>query len=195
LHSQNQDITSELFPSFQQGEEQGFNYFFHLYYKPLVHFAQTFLKQTEASEDVVEDGFVKLWQKRESIQSASAIKAYLYKTVRNACIDILRKQVHRDAYVVHINKSPKEFAPDTTQNIITVEAMHQVYTAVQNLPSKYKKVFNMLYVQGKEVKDIATELNLPLSTVKTHKSKALELIRKQLPQLGCITLLFFFALG
>jgi RNA polymerase sigma-70 factor (family 1) len=181
------------FLSFQQGEEQGFNYFFHSYYKPLVHFAQTFLKQTEAAEDVVEDCFVKFWEKRENISSASGIKPYLYKTVRNTCINLLRKQVHRDAYVVHINKSPKEFAPDTTQNIITAEAMHQVFLALQNLPFKYKKVFNMLYVEGKEVKDIAAELNLPLSTVKTHKSKALELIRKQLPQLGGLIFMFFLA--
>jgi RNA polymerase sigma-70 factor (family 1) len=190
LPGQNLYTEQEHFLSFQKGEEQGFNYFFHSYYKSLVHFAQTFLKQTEAAEDVVEDGFVKLWQKRESIQSASAIKPYLYKTVRNACIDILRKQVHRDAYVVHINKSPKEYVPDTTHNIITAEAMHQVYIAVQNLPAKYRQVFQMLYVEGKEIKDIAIELNLPLSTLKSQKTRTLELIKKQLPHLGIVFIIF-----
>jgi RNA polymerase sigma-70 factor (family 1) len=191
LQHQNNYTTEDYFISFKEGEEQGFNYFFQQLYKPLLHFALSFLKQTESAEDVVEDAFVKLWQKKESIESASAIKPHLYKTVRNACIDIMRKQVHRDAYVVYVNKSSKEFAPDITQNIITTEAMRQVYLAVQNLPSKYKKVFNMLFVQGREIKEIAAELNLPLSTVKTHKSKALELLRKQLPHLGCIILFAF----
>jgi RNA polymerase sigma-70 factor (family 1) len=190
LPGQNLYTEQEHFLSFQQGEEQGFNYFFQQLYKPLVHFAQTFLKQTEAAEDVVEDGFVKLWQKKGSIESASAIKPYLYKTVRNACIDMLRKQVHRDAYVVHINKSPREFVPDTTQNIITAEAMHQVYAAVQNLPAKYRRVFQMLYVEGKEIKDIALELNLPLSTLKSQKARTLELLKKQLPHLGTLFIMF-----
>lgn len=176
----------------QQGEQSAFNFFFNNYYQPLVHFAFTFLKDTEAAEDVVEDCFLKLWERREIITSESSIKPFLYKTVRNACIDILRKQVHSKAYVNHINKSPREFAPDAIKNIIISESMHQVHLAFQNLPSKYKQIFAMLWVQGKEVKEIAAELNLPVSTVKSQKQRVLELIRNQLPQLGSFMLLFFF---
>jgi RNA polymerase sigma-70 factor (ECF subfamily) len=67
--------------------------------------------------------------------------------------------------------------------------MHQVFLAVQNLPPKYQQLFNLLYVQGKEVKEIALELNLPLSTVKSQKGRTLELLRKQLPHLGILILL------
>ena len=186
------DYTAEdHFHSFKKGEEQGFDYFFHLYYKPLSHFAFTFLKQTEAAEDVVEDSFVKLWEKRETIDSLPAIKPYLYTSVRNRCIDLLRRQVHRDAYALHINKLPREIAPDVSQKIITAEAMHQVYLAVQNLPLKYKEIFNMIYVEGKEIKEIATVLNLPLSTVKSQKQRTLELLKKQLPYVGYILFIFF----
>jgi RNA polymerase sigma-70 factor (family 1) len=184
------DHIEQPFLSFQQGEEAGFNHYFHLYYKPLLHFAFSILHRQELAEDVTEESFIKLWSKKENIISESAIKPYLYASVRNACIDVLRKERHINTYKKHIQKAPVSFAEDDTQKIITSEAMHQVYLAVQNLPSKYKQIFNMLWVQGKEVKDISLELNLPLSTVKSQKARALELLKKQLPHLG-ILLLFF----
>jgi RNA polymerase sigma-70 factor, ECF subfamily len=174
----------DYFLLFQKGEERGFDYFFQLYYKPLVHFAYTFLCNTEAAEDIACDSFLKLWEKRASIGSKLAIKPYLYAVVRNACIDILRKQKHQNAYTAYIKKTERDFQVDTSQNIIISESMHQVHLAVQRLPAKYQQVFKMLYVEGKEVKDIATELNLPLSTVKSQKTRTLELLRKELPHLG-----------
>jgi RNA polymerase sigma-70 factor (ECF subfamily) len=184
------DYTAEdYFYSFQQGEEGGFNYFFHLHYKPLLHFAYTFLNNTDAAEDVVEDSFLKLWQRRQTIEAPASIKPYLYATVRNRCIDVLRRQQHGAAYTAHIKKQPLQLAPDVTHNIIISESMHQVFLAVQNLPPKYQQLFNLLYVQGKEVKEIALELNLPLSTVKSQKGRTLELLRKQLPHLGILILL------
>ena len=179
------------FLSFKKGEEGGFNYFFHLYYKHLVHFALTFLKQTSIAEDVVGDCFLKFWEKRESIASLSSVKPYLFTSVRNRCLDVLRKEVHADNYTIHITKLPREVTPDLTQKLITAEAMHQVYLALQNLPDKYQQLFRMIYVEGKEMKEIAKELNLPLSTLKSQKARTLELLRRQLPHLGYLLAFFF----
>ena len=71
--------------------------------------------------------------------------------------------------------------------------MHQVYLALKTLPPKCRQVFTMLYVQGKPVKEIAEELQLSVSTVKSHKATALKLLRKQLPHLGCLLLVMLFA--
>ena len=167
------------------------DYFFHLLYKPLVHFACTFLNSTEASEDIAEDSFLKLWERRDSIESLSSVKPFLYAVVRNRCIDLLRKQKHQSAYISHLKKTGEELAPDVSHSIIISESMHQVYLAIQNLPAKYKRIFNMLYVEGKEIKEIALELNLPLSTVKSQKQRALELLKKQLPHLGFLLIFHF----
>lgn len=180
----------DYFLSFQKGEEQGFNYFFDSYYKPLVHFAFTIVYSKEAAEDIVEDSFVQLWEKRELISPASGIRPYLYASVRNRCIDFLRKQNHGNTYVTHIKKLPQEFVPDLSQKIIVSESMHQVYLAIQNLPTKYQQVFKMIYLEEKDIKDIALELNLPVSTVRSQKTRTLELLRKQLPHLKCLFILF-----
>lgn len=188
-------FTENNFLSFKEGEEEGFNYFFHELYKPLVHFAFTLLHNTEAAQDVAEDSFLKLWEKRETIESLSSIRPYLYATVHNRCIDLIRKQKHQAAHIAHLKKAGEKLAPDVAQGIIISESMHQLYLAIQNLPSKYNRIFNMLYVQGKEIKEIARELNLPLSTVKSQKQRALELLRQQLPHLGYLLVFFFLNAG
>lgn len=181
----------ENFLSFQQGEERGFNYFYNLYYKPLVHFAFTLVKNTGEAEDIVEDSFVKFWQKRTGIEKLQGVKSWLYTTVRNASFNVLEKQNNRKAYAAQLKNFPPATLPDIQQNIIIAESMHQVYLALQNLSPKYQQVFKMLYVEGREVKDIAKELNLPLSTVKSQKAKTLELLRKQLPHLGILMIVIF----
>ena len=191
MQHQNDYTAEDYFFSFREGGEKGFNYFFHLLYKPLVHFACTFLKSTEAAEDIAGDSFLKLWERRATIESLSSVKPFLYAVVRNHCIDLLRKQKHQSAYITHLNRSGEDLASDISHSIIISESMHQVYLAIQNLPAKYRRIFNMLYVEGKEIKEIALELNLPLSTVKSQKQRALELLKKQLPHLGYILVLYF----
>lgn len=64
--------------------------------------------------------------------------------------------------------------------------MHQVYTALQTLPPKCGQVFRMYYLEEKSLQEIADELDLSLSTVKSQKGRAIELLRKKLPHLSCL---------
>jgi RNA polymerase sigma-70 factor (family 1) len=190
---QNQSIHTEeaLFISFQRGEERGFKYFFDLYAKPLVYFASTITNSKETAEDIVEDCFVKLWEKREMIASASTIKPYLYTSVRNRALDVLKKHNHARVYEEYVKKTSQDFVPDVQQIFIHGESLYQVYLAVERLPARYRKVFHMFYLQGKEIKEIASELNLPVSTVKSQKIRTLKLLKKQLPHLGFLLISYF----
>ena len=181
----------DYFILFQKGEEQGFNYFFGQLYEPLVHFAFTIVNDKSEAEDIVEDSFVKFWQSRKEIEKARAVKSYLYTIVRNACLDAINRKKYARSYALHIERSPGRFTPDVQQKIIISESMHQVYLALKTLPPKCRQVFRMIYVQGKPVKEIAEELELSICTVKAHKAKALKLLRKQLPHLGCFFFYFF----
>jgi RNA polymerase sigma-70 factor (family 1) len=192
LQKQKLYTAEHYFLLFQQGEEQGFNYFFAQLYEPLVHFAFTILNDKSEAEDIVEDSFLKFWERRSEIEKATTLKSYLYTIVRNACLTTIGRRNYAKSYEVHIKRSPESFTPDVQQKIIISESMHQVYLALKTLPPKCRQVFSMLYVQGKPVKEIAEELELSVSTVKSHNAKALKLLREQLPHLGCLFLWFFF---
>ena len=75
----------------QAGEVRGFNYFFELHYPALCYFARGIINDEVLAEEIADDAFVKLWERRESFGHAAAIKAFLYRTVKNAAIDIMRR--------------------------------------------------------------------------------------------------------
>jgi RNA polymerase sigma-70 factor, ECF subfamily len=179
----------DYFISFRGGEQWGFAYFFNTYSERLIHFAFSYLKNKEAAEDVVEDSFIKLWNKREEIENASAIKSYLYSTTRNACIDQIRKAAVEQKHAKQIKQLTSPLVEDVSHRIIAAETSNMLFATLNNLPEECCQVFKMYYLEKKELKEIAAELKLSLSTIKNRKAQAIELLRAELPRMGFILLL------
>jgi RNA polymerase sigma-70 factor (ECF subfamily) len=174
------------------GREEGLDYFFRRYYAPLTFFAQGLVGNQETAEDLVEDAFLKLWERREELGSQGSLRSWLYTTVKNACIDLIRREKRKLNYIkVAQATSDKEDKP-VLHHIIQAETMHQVYNALQSLPPKCGQVFRMYYLEEKSLQEIAVELNLSLSTVKSQKGRAIELLRKKLPHLNSFFVLLSF---
>ena len=135
-------------------------------YKPLFLYALHYLGgDLNSAEDVVEDCFVKLWEHEPKNQ-----EAYLYTSVRNACIDILRK-----------SRLVEDIEPSDLENIITddeaksrSEKEARLWTAIDNLPEKCRKIFLMSKRDGMKYREIAEELCISEKTVEHQISKALK---------------------
>ncbi len=135
-------------------------------YKPLCLYALHYLgNDLNCAEDIVEDCFVKLWEHEPRNQ-----EAYLYATVRNACIDILRK-----------SRLVEDIEPSDLENIITddeaksrSEKEARLWTAIDNLPEKCRKIFLMSKRDGMKYREIAEELCISEKTVEHQISKALK---------------------
>src|SRR3954469_8578611 len=78
--------------AFQRGEEKGFTYFFNELYPALLYFAFRIIDDKPAAKDIVEESFIKIWERHTTFTHNKVIKSWLYTTVRNACIDWQRKQ-------------------------------------------------------------------------------------------------------
>lgn len=170
----------DQFLSFKEGNEEGFAYFFNLHFAPLTWVAQSILKKNEVAEDVVEDSFVKLWERRDLIANSTALKAYLYTTVRNACIDLIRKERSKALYIKEANFTLEKNDVSVIHKIIEAETFNVISSAMESLPTECGRIFRMYYVEGKALKEIANELKLSISTVKTQKGRALLLLKKKL---------------
>ena len=135
-------------------------------YKPLCLYALHYLGgDLNSAEDVVEDCFVKLWEHEPKNQ-----EAYLYTSVRNACIDILRK-----------SRLVEDIEPSDLENIITddeaksrSEKEARLWTAIDNLPEKCRKIFLMSKRDGMKYREIAEKLCISEKTVEHQISKALK---------------------
>jgi RNA polymerase sigma-70 factor (family 1) len=181
---------AEALSSLLQGKEGGLNYLYRAYHRALTHFATQILTDTDTAEDLVEDAFIKLWERRAVLTITGSIRAYLYTTVRNASIDHLRREKLKVGYVKEIQATVEKEEPPVVHRIIEAETLRQVYASMQTLPPKCGQVFRMFYLEEKSLNEIASELNLSLSTVKSQKGRAVRLLRQKLSHLSSV----FFSL-
>ena len=153
---------------------------FKEHYDRLVYFSFQFIKDKDQAEDIVQDSFIKYWNQRQTVmQNNIAIKNFLYSTVRNATLNIIRHNKVVDGYIqVHGGIEPEE--PPVIEAIITAEAVAEIHSALNTLPESYRAISIMGYFDGKKNQEIADELNMSINTVKKQKQRALELLRVKL---------------
>lgn len=178
MHQESINIT-QYWQSFQEGLEEGAVFFFEKYYSLLCYFANRFVRDKEAAADIVSEALIKVWEKRNTIETPLAFKNYCYTTVRHACLRRLEDQQRLQR---NVQQLPAELYTEETAllNIIRSETTEELHIAIQRLPPKSSKVFTKLYVEGKSVAETAKELQVTISTVKSHKKNGLALLRNMI---------------
>ena len=179
--------------AFQRGEEQGFNYFFKTLYPALVYYAFRILNDRPVAEDVVGESFIKIWERHSTFSHPQVIKSWLYTTVRNTCINKLQERKRKLAQEQNLAKQMQDVHEGTAlQDMILSEVIGQLHATIQVLPTECRKIFQMLYIQGKTVREVAEELDLSISTIKNQKARGLSIIRKRFPELTTVVVLEAF---
>jgi RNA polymerase sigma-70 factor (ECF subfamily) len=196
LQNKSTSQTSEYALAFQQGEEKGFDFFFRELFPPLCFFANHILDNRCEAEDIASSAFIKIWKKHSQFNDAKNIRSYLYQIVRNDCFSFLQ-QKNRSAKVQREIKylTVVNFEDNYESDIIRAEFFAELYLAINNLPKECRKVFTMLYIHGKTVKEISKELKLSPSTIKTQKARGLIVLRKKIVPLSIVLFslpLFYF---
>lgn len=169
--------------AFQRGEEKGFTYFFNNLYPALLYYAFRIINDKPAARDIVEDSFVKIWERHTTFNHHRVIKSWLYTTVRNGCIDWQRKKQTdqlREEELAHWQKTNSE--AQAMQEMIRAEVTAKIYHAITHLPPRCQQVFKLLYIEGKTLKQVAEELQLSINTIKNHKAHGLNLLKKRAPE-------------
>lgn len=169
------------FVSFQKGEEKGFAFFFNEYYACLSFFAFKILNDEAEAQDVVSDSFVKLWERREAIDKPGSLKSYLYTTVKNACVDLLRSKERKRKNECEILQLSDKWEQTVLHKMIEAEVLRHLVAARAKLPVKTKRVFEMFYIENKSYQQIAEELDISIHTAKNQKIRAIKILRKQFP--------------
>lgn len=171
---------------------------FHKYYPCLIFYA-TRLVGEEDAEDVVQDVFVELWRRQESIEIGDQIQAFLYRAVYTRALNVLKHRNVKSGYCAameEINQRRAEFyQPDNNEVIRRIEDRElrkEIHDAINELPDKCKEVFKLSYLHDMKNKEIADALGVSLRTVEAHMYKALKFLRNRLNPLWII--LFSFLL-
>jgi len=143
-------------------------------YQPLCLFALRFTNQTDDAEDVVQQTFADIWDKRMEMNRILNLKAYLFQSVRNRSLSVSGKSDLTQ---------PVEQLPDAEDNSLE-ESIHcaerdaRLWNAIDKLPPERKKIFLLSKRDGLKYQEIAEELHLSIKTVENQISKALKTLRE-----------------
>ena len=171
------------------GDLNAFEMVFRDYYKPLVRYGNTFLRDTDETEDVVQQVFVSLWEKRTQLDIHTSIRAVLYKAVQNACLNRIKHQKVRSAYAEEQKLTQQN---EHSSNPLQVDELNQrILVAIGNMPEQCGRIFKMSRFEQLRYQEIADQLGLSVKTVENQMGKALKIVREELKDYLPLLILFF----
>ena len=147
------------------------------YCHDLVKFAYYYVSDKNLAEDIVQDVFLTVWNKRSIFKSQEHLQSFLYKVTKNSALMVLRKkqvrQKHKDQQTEKYSKSPADIFFETDLD----KAYHN---AIFELPEKCRVIFCMSRIDDMTYKEIASALGISIKTVETQMGRALVTLRKKL---------------
>jgi RNA polymerase sigma-70 factor (ECF subfamily) len=175
---------SSLFRKIKKGDEEAFELLFYRYYPRLFTFARDVVQSENIANDMVQDVYLKLWEKRGDLRDIS-VKNLLYTMVRNQCLNYLRnKRVINNKKVTLSEMNQVEelygidFHSKIPEKLLEQQLEEEIHHVMNKLPEKSREVFRLSRIKGLKNKEIAEELNVSQKNVEKHISKALQLFRK-----------------
>jgi len=179
------DNTSEkLWESVLSGDVSSFKELFNLYYEDLVSYAHRYTQQLVVSEEIVQEVFISIWERRNEVNISTSIKAYLYRAVKNRTISYLKNQLPKEQSTYGISERV-EFIAKVEQEDSTENLKIALNKSIAMLPNKCRTIFLLSRNEGLTYKEIADELNLSVKTVENQIGIAIKKLRIELaPHIG-----------
>ncbi len=163
-----------------EGDESAFRELFN-YWQPLFsNYIYSITKSKELSAEIVQDVFLKIWLKRETLSQVEHFKAYLFKISRNEALNALRKTMRE----IKVLEEWERLQRDNSSNIPDDNPLHQqlaiVDEAIEELSDRQKEIYKLHRHERLTYQQIAERLGIGRETVKTHLDNAVSSIKKKL---------------
>lgn len=161
----------------KKGEHiESFELLFRKFQPALVKYACTILYMQEEAVEAVQDVFINVWKKRDQLEFGDELKAYLYRAVRNHCLNRIRKQkldtVSLDEQILNVAPEDEDRGDEKSRRL------KEVFREIDALPTNCREIFMMSRVEGLSHKEIAHILEISPKTVENQIGIALKKIRK-----------------
>ncbi len=165
----------KILKDFSQGKESAMKQLYDFFFVPLSAYGSHFISNQQTVADIVQEVFIKMWNKRKSFFSIFSLRAFLYTSVRNSCLNELRNQKRRGKKVEISELS----AFEDRDFIVEEEVYRMISMEIDALPPAMKQVFELSLLDLK-VKEIAEILNISEQTVKNQRVTAKKRLQERL---------------
>lgn len=180
-----------LVKQLKMGHIQAFDLLYEKYSRNLYSFSRSLLKTHEDAEGVVQEVFLRVWNKRGELLEQKSFKSFLFSLAYNVIIDQFRKRAKDQKYEQMVIHQAQRNSLDTEDAVEYKQLKKQVETAIDELPEKQKHIYLMSRVEGLSYKEIAQRKKIATKTVENHINLAIKHIRKRLGDKDVNLVLFF----
>lgn len=159
-----------------------FELVFREFYQMLCSYAYRFVNDDDTAEEIVQELFYKLWEKRFELQVTSSLKSYLFSAVHNRCLKYIEHRNvetrYKNYYLLHGSEIDNE--PQQSSNVTELQGI--IERTLDSLPERCSRIFRLNRFEGLKYIEIAEKLSISIKTVEANMGKALKQLRRNLKQ-------------
>lgn len=174
MHSNDE---KELLMQLREGNAQALDYFYHQYSLRIYRKLLKMVRVETIAEELVQDVFVRIWDKRHQIDPDRSFRSYLFTIAQNLVYDLYRKVAREERLQEVIKEASSEMYMHVEEGVFLKETSEILNKAINNLPSQQKLVFTLCKLEGKSYEDASATLGISTSTINSHIVKATKSIK------------------
>ena len=179
----------EIVEEVKEGSASAFDKLYETYCNKLNNFAFSILKSKEDAEEVVQNTFLKIWEKHQGIDSQYVFKSYMFTIAYNESVDILRKRLKEIHYRENIlDKATSNY--NLGEAIEFGDLLEHVKQIVKELPPRKNEIYQLSRIHHLSYKEIAEKLNISVKTVENGINFSIKFIKKRLGKDSLMILLY-----
>jgi RNA polymerase sigma-70 factor (ECF subfamily) len=160
--------------------DETFEQLFKTHFRGLYAYALTIVQDEIMAEELVQNMFCRLWEKKSQLEIHTSLKAYLYKTVYHDSLNYLKHQKVRAAHAMHVVKHAETDIDNAADKAEAGQLDVRIHQALGELPEQCRTIFQLSRFEGLKYHEIAQVLQLSVKTVENQMGKALKLLRIKL---------------
>ena len=168
----------DLIRLLQTGDERAFEKIYRLYSIRILNKLIRLVKQEDIAVEILQDVFLKLWEKRETLDAEQSLRPYLFRIAENKVTDLFRRAAYDKQLLAHLIAVSTESCHDTEEVIDLKDGESILNEAINSLPPQRRKIFILCKIEGKSYEETATQLGISAGTVNDHMVKAGRVVRK-----------------
>ncbi|WP_430973898.1 RNA polymerase sigma factor [Sunxiuqinia rutila] len=183
------DIERDLIRELKAGDRKAFQQVFNAYSERLFHFAYSYLKDVNETEEIVQDVFLRLWEIKSEIDVEKSFKSFLYKITVNKVFNHLKRQIVRQKYEDYVLKLEPEYPITPEESLSQKELEANLLKMLGKLPEQKRKIFELSKLKGFSNAEIAEQLGVSVRTVENQVYRASKFLRERLAEEHLLLLL------
>ncbi|KQS33843.1 RNA polymerase sigma-70 factor [Dyadobacter sp. Leaf189] len=184
-HRQEEELLNRL----RQSDRNAFAELYRKYWRRLFDSAYKRLLLREECEEIIQEIFVDIWEKRETLIITVSLEAYLFGALRYRIYNLIRSRKIRNAYLDHLTNTQEVEQNYIEDSLYYEELAGALAKSIENLPEKIRKVYQLSRRENLSYKEISVRLNIPLDTVEKQMGKAIRIIRANLKDFTLLLIL------